>query len=227
MCVRSFAFCFRKDWFARTWPRPSPRFALWRLAALPDTLQQEELARLARAADARTPVGLRDRAILLCMSELGLRASDVAGLELAGVDLPGRVLHLRRFKEREITALPMPRRLADAMHAYLHRGRLASTATAVFIMHRSPIGKPLSAINIRDVILRLAVRAGLEHRVNGTHILRHSVASRMLAAGANLKQIADLFGHQSINTTMIYAKVDLMTLAQVALPWPGAKEVRP
>ena len=203
-----------------------PRFALWRLASLPDTLQKEDLIRLTRAADIRTPVGLRDRAILLCMSELGLRASDVAGLELGGVDLTAKVLRLRHCKERELAAVPITRKLADALAAYLYHGRLASSAQSVFVMHRAPIGRSLSPINIRDIVLRLADRAGLGHRVGGTHILRHSVASRMLGAGANLKQIADLLGHQSINTTMIYAKVDFAALSQVALPWPGTKEVQ-
>ena len=116
---------------------------------------------------------------------------------------------------------------AKALNAYLRRGRLASDAPNVFVMHRAPVGRPLSSDNIHAIVLRLADRAGLRHRIHGTHILRHSLASRMLAFGASLKQIADLLGHQSINTTMIYAKVDLMALSQVALPWPGTKEVQP
>jgi site-specific recombinase XerD len=203
-----------------------PTFAQWRLAALPGTLQHKELIRLNHAADIPTPDGLRDRAILLCMNELGLRASDVAGLELEGVDLTAGVLRLRHRKEREFVVAPMTTKLADALGAYLHDGRPASSARNVFVFHRAPIGRPLSPLNIRDIVLRLADRAGLGHRVRGTHILRHSVASRMLGAGATLKQVADLLGHQSIDTTTIYAKVDIRTLARVAMPWPGAKEVQ-
>ena len=58
------------------------------------------------------------------------------------------------------------------------------------------------------------------------HVLRRSLASRMLNAGATLKQIADFLGHTSIDTTTLYAKVDLATLSRVALPWPAGKEVR-
>jgi site-specific recombinase XerD len=198
----------------------------WRLASLPETLREEELARLINTADTRTALGLRDRAMLLCMSELGLRVSDVAGLELTGVDLAARVLRLRCHKKRESAVLPMTDRLAGALEAYLRRGRPISASQGVFIAHQAPVDKPLTREGIRDAVLRLAVRAGLQHRVGGTHVLRHSLASRMLGAGASLKQIADLLGHQSIDTTTIYAKVDLNALSAVALPWPGAKEVQ-
>jgi site-specific recombinase XerD len=77
---------------------------------------------------------------------------------------------------------------------------------------------------IRGVLRRLAAKAGLADRIRGTHVIRHSVASCWIQAGATLKQIADLLGHRSIDTTAIYAKVDLPTLRQVALPWPTAKE---
>jgi len=225
--TRSFLrFLLQEGWICRDLSAAVPTFAHWRLATLPETLQKEDLIRLTLAADVRTPVGLRDRAVLLCMSELGLRVSDVAGLELDGVDLTARVLRLRCHKKRKTTVVPMSGKLAGALEAYLRHGRLASGARGVFVMHRAPIGRPLSPMNIRDIVLRLADRAGLRHRISGTHILRHSVASRMLGVGASLKQIADLLGHQSIDTTMIYAKVDLTALSQVALPWPGTKEVQ-
>jgi integrase/recombinase XerD len=203
-----------------------PAFAHWRLAPLPQTLQEEELARLINAADVRTAIGLRDRAMLLCMSELGLRASDVASLEVKGVDIPTRVLRLRRCKERESTVLPMTGRLADAMQAYLRRGRPACATQSLFVRHHAPIGKSISPISISNMVVRLAGRVGLRDRIGGAHVLRHSMASRMLGAGASLKQVADLLGHQSIDTTAIYAKVDLGALSQVALPWPGAKGVQ-
>jgi site-specific recombinase XerD len=204
-----------------------PTFARWRLASLPETLRAEELARLINTVDAQTSRGLRDLAMLLCMSELGLRVSDVAGLELDGVDLKARVLRLHCHKEREPAVLPMTGKLAGALEAYLRRGRPISTSRRVFVVHQAPVGKPITAIGIRGMVKRLAARAGLRHRVHGTHVLRHSFASRMLGAGASLKQIADILGHQSIDTTTIYAKVDLNALSAVALPWPGAKEVQP
>ena len=74
-------------------------------------------------------------------------------------------------------------------------------------------------------VIRRAARAGLGDRIRGTHVLRHSVATQLINAGASIKQIADLLGHRSIDTTAIYAKVDLGSLAAVALPWNGKRGV--
>lgn len=211
-----------------------PALAHWRLAPLPNTLTIKEIERLLRAVRQCTPLNLRDRAILLCMVELGLRRPDVTGLEVIGVDLAHRVLRLQHHKEREAAATPMTSRLAEAIEAYLRKGRPACQSPFLFVSHRAPVGKPLSTAGLGHIVLRIAGRARLQGRVRGTHIFRHSLASRLLASGARLTQIADVLGHQSIETTMIYTKVDLRALMQVALPWPGgakdktsAGEVRP
>ena len=92
----------------------------------------------------------------------------------------------------------------------------------LFVIHRAPLGQPLKPIGIRGIVIRYAARAGLAESITGTHVIRHSVASSLINAGASIKDIADLLGHRSIDTTAIYAKVDLRTLMGVALPWPGA-----
>ena len=204
-----------------------PALAHWRLAPLPQTLTLQEIERLVEAGPQPTPLELRDRAILLCMVELGLRRPDVTGLQCDGVDMTNRVLRLRHHKERENAAMPMTDRLAGAIEAYLHQGRPACQSPFLFVLHRAPVGKPLTTNALRGIVCKIARHAGLESRIRGTHIFRHSLASRMLAAGASLKQIADVLGHQSIDTTMIYTKVDMHALRNVALPWPGSREVRP
>jgi len=205
-----------------------PTFANWRLASLPATVSAKELEQLTRACDTTSPIGLRDRAILLCMIELGLRASDVADLRLDGVDLAAGVLRLRRRKQRESAELPMPPRLVAAIRTYLQQGRPhRSPSPNVFVLHRAPRGQAVTSIGVRNIILRRAAEAGLADRIRGSHVIRHSVACRLINAGATLKQIADLLGHRSINTTRIYAKVDLASLLQVALPWPAAQEAKP
>ena len=203
-----------------------PSFANWRLASLPDTVDGDDLERLVRAIDT-TPIGLRDRAIVLSLVDLGLRASDVAGLELDSLDLATGVLRLRRKKQRESTEMPMTPRLAAAIRAYLRRGRPQCPSSALFVVHRAPQGKALTPIGICNVVVRWAAKAGLGDCIRGTHVIRHSAASRWIQAGATLKQIADLLGHKSIDTTAIYAKVDLTALARVALPWPTCREVTP
>lgn len=202
-----------------------PSFANWRLASLPNTLQAQELERLVQAIETTSPIGLRDRAIVLCMVDLGLRACDVAGLKLNDVNPTAQRLRLKQRKQRATTDMPMTRRLAGAMNTYLRRGRPPCSSSAVFVIHRAPHGKPLTRAGVQGVVIRRASAAGLGHCIRGTHVLRHSVASRWLQSGATLKQIADLLGHRSIDTTSLYAKVDLTALAKVALPWPASKEV--
>jgi len=205
-----------------------PSFANWRLASLPAIVSAEELENLVETVDTSTPIGLRNRAILLSLIDLGLRASDVADLELDRVDLAGRVLHFRRRKQRESACMPMTKRLAAAIGEYMRRGRPPDNSGAsvtLFVQHKAPRGAALNASGVHGVVTRQAKVAGLADRVGGSHIIRRSVASRMINAGATLKQIADLLGHRSVNTTAIYAKIDLASLTQVALPWPTSSGV--
>ena len=148
---------------------------------------------------------------------LGLRAGEVARLELSGVDFDCGVLHAHRSKRGGPATFPIPRKLSKALKAYLRNGRPTCTAPTVFVSHWPPgIGKPIRSVTISVMVKRWAARAGLRKDIGAAHVLRHSIASRMLSAGASLRQIADVLGHRSIDTTTIYAKVDLKALSG----WP-------
>ena len=226
--TRSFLrFLLQEGLIRRDLSTAVPKFACWRLASLPETLREDELDRLLNMPDAETPIGMRDRAMLLCMSELGLRAGEVARLELGGVDLDCGMLRVHRSKRGGPATFPIPRKLSMALKAYLRHGRPACTAPTVFVSHWPPgIGKPICTVTISVMVKRWVARAGLRKDIGAAHVLRHSIASRMLCAGATLRQIADVLGHRSIDTTTIYAKVDIKALSRVGLPWPGAKEVQ-
>jgi integrase/recombinase XerD len=175
--ARSFlCFLLQKGLIRRDLSIAVPKVARWRLVSLPDTLDANEVARLINATDGRRPIELRDRAMLLCMSELGLRVSDVAGLQLDGIDFKDRVLRLRCHKMRKATMLPMTDKLVSALKDYQRRGRPNCTSRGMFVVHQAPVGKPITPDGIRSVVTRLAARAGLGHRVGGTHVLRHSLA---------------------------------------------------
>jgi len=105
------------------------------------------------------------------------------------------------------------------MVAYLKRGRPRSSEREVFLRHARD-HRPMRSPDIHYVIRRAHERGRVGSPWKGTHALRHTMASRMLRGGATLKQIADILGHRSIDTTAIYAKVDIERLAGVALPWP-------
>jgi integrase/recombinase XerD len=219
--IRSFLrFLLLHGFIGRDLASAVPSFANWRLASVPAVVDHTDLERLVVAVDPSSPNASRDRAIILCMIDLGLRAADIAALTADGVDLTTRVLRLHSPKQRRTIEVPMPTRVRDALVNYLRTARPRCAVPSLFVKSRAPVGGPLKPIGIRGVVVRSATRAGLADRVRGTHVIRHSVATRLVNAGAPLKEIADLLGHRSIDTTAIYAKVDLRSLSHVALPWP-------
>jgi site-specific recombinase XerD len=196
-----------------------PTVACRRLSELPRFLDESQLARLHAALDPSTRRGRRDRAIVLCLSGLGLRAAEVAGLHIEDLDWRASTLHVRTRKTRRGDVLPIPRDVGRAIVAYLRDGRPPVQDRHVFVVHRS--GSPLSSAAIGKVVHRALWRAGISGLASaGSHVLRHTLATRMIRRGASLKEIADVLGHRSLDTTAIYAKVDLPSLADVGLPWP-------
>jgi integrase/recombinase XerD len=204
-----------------------PLFPRWRLAALPPVLTDDQLTGLLARFDRSTPVGRRDHAIAVCLIDLGLRVGEVADLTLDDVDAAAGTLRLVAGKPRRDRVLPMPERVRRAVLDYVRRDRPGTTARHLFVRHRLPLGAPVTRELVRGVIRRAYAAAPGCERLTGTHILRHTAASRLLRAGADLKRIADILGHRSIDTTAAYAKVDVDRLAAVALPWPAAGEVQP
>lgn len=197
-----------------------PTFAHWRLSALPAVVEREHLEKLVAAVDPSTPIGRRDRAVLLCLVDLGMRAADVAAIRLDGVNISSATLRLDRPKPRRTEHLPMTRRLTAAIKEYIRRGRPSTPHPELFVIHRAPRGQPLKPLGIRGIVIRAAADIDLAGVISGTCVIRHSVASSLINAGSPIKDIADLLGHRSIDTTAIYAKVDLRSLAAVAMPWP-------
>lgn len=115
---------------------------------------------------------------------------------------------------------PCPQQLGSAIAAYLREKRPLTSNRDIFIRHVAPYDEPIK----KDLVKR-AVQAGYRRcgwTRTGVHILRHSVASRLLRIGAPMKNIADVLRHRSLDTRAIYAKVDLTKLSTVALPWPGS-----
>jgi len=201
-----------------------PTVAHWRLATLPRYLQPGEVERLIASCDRTSPVGRRDRAILLLLARLGLRAGDIVQLRLSDIDWRGAWIHVCG-KSRRHTRLPLTHEVGQAIVAYLQRGRPRTDADTLFVCCRAPF-RPFSSHAAVSVIVDRALRrAGVARPSRGAaHLLRHSVATSMLREGASLQDIAAILRHRSIQTTQIYAKVDVAALQPIAQPWP---EVRP
>jgi len=201
-----------------------PSAAHWRLAALPGYLEADELTALMAAFDRKQPQHRRDYAIVRCMVDLGLRSCEVAALRLDDIDWRNGTLAVRVGKAQRADVLPLPSITGQAIAEYLHNGRPTTESRSVFVRHRAPLDVPVNSSVIRSVVRQAATRSGLRDRPCGPHRLRHSAATRMLHAGASLKEIADILRHRSLDTTSIYAKVDFPRLASIAQPWPGGAE---
>ncbi|MFN7971274.1 MAG: tyrosine-type recombinase/integrase [Acidobacteriota bacterium] len=196
-----------------------PRLASWSQRRLPHVLPVENVERLIASCDPTSKVGLRDRAILLLLARLGLRAGDVAGLRLDDLCWEKASLRIVGKGGRE-ALLPVPQDVGDAILAYLERGRPATGSDYVFLRGLAPF-RPLASGGAISLVVRRALgRAGVESPSRGSHLLRHSLASRLLREGAPLRGIAEVLRHKSVKTTIIYAKVDVDLLARVAEPWP-------
>jgi site-specific recombinase XerD len=171
--------------------------------------------------DRTTCIGRRDYAMALCFAEMALRANEVAALALDDVDWRASTLRLRQTKQRRERLLPLPPQVARALVAYLQRGRPAVEHRLLFVTHWAPPGRPLSTDGVRHAIGRAFARCGIE--ATGPHILRRSWATLAHRRGADLKLIADILGHQSLETTAPYAQVHFEELRQAALPWPRSE----
>ncbi|RPI05051.1 MAG: integrase, partial [Zetaproteobacteria bacterium] len=171
------------------------------------------------AACPHDPAGLRDRAILLLLARLGLRASEVAGLQFGDIDWrTGRLAVCGKGRRAEW--LPLPQAVGAALLRYLRRARPPWPGPTVFATVKAP-WHALTRQAVSAIVVTALRRAGVEAPVHGAHLLRHSAATAMLRQGASLAGIAAVLRHRSPRTTVHYAKVDFALLAEIAQPWPG------
>ena len=198
-----------------------PKAAGWRLAELPRYLPLEDVERVIAACDVKRPAGLRDRAILLLLVRLALRAGDVYHLRLADIDWRNARLQVCG-KSRRSEWLPLPQDVGEALLDYIERGRARVDEEQVFLRAIPPYRPFPSARRISGIVLEALQRAGVQSPAGrGAHLIRHSVATGLLRSGASLESIGALLRHRTFEATAIYAKVDLPMLQEVMQPWIG------
>jgi site-specific recombinase XerD len=200
-----------------------PSVATWSLATTPKSLPVETVQRVLEQQNRTTPIGRRNYAIMLLLARLGLRAGEVVRLNLEDIDWENGVIRIRR-KGGRWTPLPLLNDVGEALANYLHSGRPQSYCRRVFLRHRAPVSGFSHTITVSSIVRRLLIRTGVDSARTGAHLLRHSLAVDLLRKGASLDEIGDVLGHRSLNTTAVYAKVDLAALRPLALPWPGGAQ---
>jgi integrase/recombinase XerD len=200
-----------------------PVLAHWRQSSLPRYLQPEAVERIISSCNLSSLVGRRDHAILLLLARLAFRAGDILQLRMKDIDWEGAGI-LVSGKGHQQTRLPLTQEVGDALVCYLLNGRPSSDTDVVFIRSRAPFRAFKSHCAVSVIVTRAMRRAGVVCQNRGAaHLLRHSAATSMLQQGASLQDIAVILRHRSIQTTQIYAKVDVTALRQIAQPWPEVK----
>ena len=194
-----------------------------RLSSLPRYIASDDVERaIATCSDNAT--GLRDRAILLLLARLALRAGDIVDLRLADVDWDRARIRVSGKSRRE-AVLPLPQDAGDALHAYIATARPKADVDKVFLCTKAPWRGFRASNAIGSVARRALDRAGIKtFAARGAHVFRHSQATALLRSGATLDVIQALLRHRSVNTTAIYAKTDAVMLQEIAQPWIGGTE---
>lgn len=192
-------------------------------ARLPRHLSPDGVEAVLRSVRNNPRRGARDYAMLLLMARLGLRAPEVIAIRLDDIDWRAGELMVRG-KGELYDRLPISGEVGDALSRYLRDERGPTTCRTVFVSHRAP-HRPFKNGQIVNAIIKDALAATGQRPVTpyvGSHVLRHSLATRLVNAGASLDEVGDVLRHRSRSSTLIYARLDIDGLRSVAQPWPGA-----
>jgi integrase/recombinase XerD len=200
-----------------------PSVATWALSSLPKYLPAKQVQAVLDHSDRTTKAGRRNYAILLLLARLGLRAGEVVRLDLEDIDWDNALITICG-KGGQRAQLPLPADVGQAIAEYLRGDRPRCSCRRVFIRDYAPRTGFGYASAIAKIVQRALEKAGVESARKGAHLLRHSLATHMLAKGASLGEIGEVLRHRSTDTTAIYAKVQLEALRSLALRWPGGAE---
>lgn len=205
------------DLFASCKPRKKER--------IPSFYTAKEVMTVENSVRRSSGVGKRNYAMLLLASRLGLRASDIAGLQFSNIDWDRNLIILVMQKTKKVIELPLLADVGNAMIDYLQHGRPKSTLQSVFLSGRAPY---VTATNLMvcAAINTIICRSGIDitGKHHGPHSLRHSLAGAMLEGGTMIPVISESLGHRSTETTLTYLKIDIRLLLKCALPVPSVPE---
>jgi len=197
-----------------------PTVAQWSLSSLPRYITVQQLERLIASCPADTALGLRDRAIILLLSRLGLRAGDIVRMQITDINWLKATLRVTGKGRRE-DLLPLPQDVGDAVSAYIDHARPAAPIAQLFLCLNAPHRPFAGSPTVSSIVAAAFSRAGIMNPPSrGAHVLRHSAATNMLRSGMTLDSVSSMLRHRSLDMTAYYAKVDIHRLRQIAQPWP-------
>jgi integrase/recombinase XerD len=192
---------------------------IYRLEQLPRALPWNTVREFLRSIDRSCTSGIRDYAIFLLIVTYGLRGCDVAGLKLSDIDWRAGEIKVSQSKTKHPICLPLTDRVAEALLMYLRRGRQRSRCQEIFLTLQAPV-LPMRRQAIGDTFRKRVRSSALEIPFLGVHCLRHSYAVHLLRQGVSLKNIGDILGHRSTESTCVYLRLNVEDLREVALSLP-------
>ena len=191
-----------------------------RQARVPSVWNPGDVTKILQAIDRGNPCGKRDYAIISLITRLGLRSIEVKRLEFGDFDWPGNRLSVVQAKTGHRVALPLLKDVGWAVIDYIRHGRPVCDCPQVFVRHMAPIGAFSDQDHLHQILVKHARVAHVpvsDQRRHGMHSLRHTLATRLMEDGTPIEQIADILGHQSVESTGVYLKSSLGLLARCAL----------
>jgi site-specific recombinase XerD len=198
-----------------------PKTPCWRHAHLPSRLAWEDVRRAIDAIETTTPSGIRDRAMMLLLATTGVSNRELRELELGDIRWRAGSLVLRHTKGHRDRVVPLLAEAGSALADYVLHARPLTTDRRVFLSCVPPVRSFCHSSNISRIVRFRLERAGVRIQHGGAHLLRHSLATRLVEQRRPIKEVADLLGHRNIDTTSLYVKIAIPQLADVALPFPG------
>lgn len=214
------SFLFQQGFTTENLSKFLPKVRIMRNAFIPYSWNTEDVKKLLGAVDRADPKGKRDYAILLMVVRLGLRVSDIRGLKLPSLNWNRKTITLTMQKTKRPIELPLLDDIGWAVIDYLKNGRPQTLSDRVFVRHRAPFDAFGENESFQRDLHRYMVKAGLDIPLDvhcGMHSLRSTLARNMLETNAPLPIISETLGHQNINTTSIYLKIDISGLRRCAL----------
>lgn len=193
----------------------------WSFASLPKYMSFEDVKLILSMPDRSTATGKRDVAMLVLMAYLGLRANEVVKIQTADIDFAKGALLIQKTKTQRERILPLTNEIAAIMLDYIENGRGLNPSPQLFLKTVAPYSPLIAPSSAGTMIRKYIKQAGIKTPTLGTHQLRHSLATHLINNGVSIKEIADLLGHTSVESTGIYAKVQVDRLKEVALPFPA------
>jgi integrase/recombinase XerD len=204
-----------------------PTVAQWKLSSLPKYITTKEVERVIASCDVNTKIGLRDKAIILFLARLGLRAGDIINMLIDDINWKESTVRVRGKGRRE-AVLPLTQEVGDALLAYIKKSRPQVSIDQVFLCFNAPHRPFPFSSDISNIVSAAISRAQIiDPPSRGASLLRHSAATTMLRNGATLETVSAVLRHRSLDMTSYYAKVDIRMLTKIAQPWPeGAHHVK-